>query len=291
MSIQVIADNTQVDCKMTTFSDGAINIKIDSTQLHDAEDYVCLTVNPDTPVSAYTDIINIASDIIRGYCPNVIYILNLPYFPNARADRTFETGMSCPLLVFVNMLSRMVNDYNISRISTVDPHDWKAIQKCNALLHPKISALTQENALSGSLPREKALKEILSGYNTVLCAPDKGAFAKTHEIGKKFGRGIVTCHKERDVATGWIKRVELSSADVVGKDILITDDICDGGMTFIKTAEALKNAGAKKVYLYVTHGIFSKGLSCFEGVIDGIWCCQHVMNYVTREQLQSFNRI
>jgi len=41
---------------------------------------------------------------------------------------------------------------------------------------------------------------------------------------------------------------------------MIVDDICDGGATFILLAKELYAAGAKEVNLFVTHGIFSKGL-------------------------------
>jgi ribose-phosphate pyrophosphokinase len=40
---------------------------------------------------------------------------------------------------------------------------------------------------------------------------------------------------------------------VKGKDILIVDDICSRGGTFYHSAKALKEAGANKIYLYVTH--------------------------------------
>ena len=60
--------------------------------------------------------------------------------------------------------------------------------------------------------------------------------------------------------------------DIQNKTILIIDDICDGGMTFKLTAERLKELGAKEVHLYVTHGIFSKGLETLrESGIDRIF--------------------
>ena len=40
---------------------------------------------------------------------------------------------------------------------------------------------------------------------------------------------------------------------VNGKDVLIIDDICSRGGTFFYAAKALKEAGAKNIYLYVTH--------------------------------------
>ena len=42
--------------------------------------------------------------------------------------------------------------------------------------------------------------------------------------------------------------------------ILVVDDICDGGGTFLLLAEALRKAGIdNNLELYVSHGIFSKG--------------------------------
>ena len=56
-----------------------------------------------------------------------------------------------------------------------------------------------------------------------------------------------------------------------GKIAIISDDICDGGMTFIGIAKALRALNCEHIVLYVTHGIFSKGLSVFDGLIDQIF--------------------
>jgi phosphoribosylpyrophosphate synthetase len=48
--------------------------------------------------------------------------------------------------------------------------------------------------------------------------------------------------------------------DCKDKRVLIVDDICDGGKTFELLAKDLYNAGAEEVNLFVTHGLFSKGL-------------------------------
>jgi ribose-phosphate pyrophosphokinase len=44
------------------------------------------------------------------------------------------------------------------------------------------------------------------------------------------------------------------------KSVLIVDDICDGGRTFIEAAKLLYIEGVNNVYLYVTHGLFTKGI-------------------------------
>jgi len=77
--------------------------------------------------------------------------------------------------------------------------------------------------------------------------------------------------KTRDQSTGHITDYKLSG-EVEGKSVLIVDDICDGGMTFKLLAEELMEAGAVHINLYVTHGIFSKGLrTLFESGIEDVF--------------------
>ena len=45
--------------------------------------------------------------------------------------------------------------------------------------------------------------------------------------------------------------------DVEGKTCLIVDDIIDSGGTIVNAAKALKDRGAKEVYVYITHGVLS----------------------------------
>ena len=45
--------------------------------------------------------------------------------------------------------------------------------------------------------------------------------------------------------------------DVKGKTCVIVDDIIDSGGTIINAAKALKQRGAKEVYVYITHGVLS----------------------------------
>ena len=47
--------------------------------------------------------------------------------------------------------------------------------------------------------------------------------------------------------------------DISGKNILVVEDIIDSGNTLCKAAEVLKSHGAKKLFCYATHGIFTKG--------------------------------
>ena len=80
---------------------------------------------------------------------------------------------------------------------------------------------------------------------------------------------MIECSKNRDVKTGKLTGFSVYTDDLNGKDCLIVDDICDGGGTFIGLAEKLKNKNSGKLYLAVSHGIFSNGftnLDCFERI-------------------------
>lgn len=52
--------------------------------------------------------------------------------------------------------------------------------------------------------------------------------------------------------------------DVKDKNVVIIDDMIDTGGTIVKAANALKEAGAKKILVAATHGIFSKGFDHFD---------------------------
>ena len=88
--------------------------------------------------------------------------------------------------------------------------------------------------------------------------PDAGANKKTAKIASYFGHSsFIRADKLRNLSTGDILETVVYG-DVVG-NITIVDDLCDGGKTFIELAKVLKQKGAEKINLYVTHGIFSKG--------------------------------
>lgn len=95
-------------------------------------------------------------------------------------------------------------------------------------------------------------------YNLV--APDKGAVEKNPDA-------IIICDKVRDVTNGQITGMEVSKLGNVDLDkpLLIVDDLCEGGRTFIEVAKVLNVVDRPEMMeivklpklLYVTHGIFS----------------------------------
>ena len=166
--------------------------------------------------------------------------LILPYLPYSRQDRPTSQEEPFSLKVF----GQLLNTFNLKSVRTLDVHSDVAYGCINNLYN---------------VPIEKIL--IFLGFNKThkdytLVIPDAGAFKKLHNL--PFGNKVIAM-KERNIETG---RLDFKGfyGDVKGKNCLIVDDICDGGGTFTALSQALLKAGAESVELFVTHGIFSKGL-------------------------------
>ena len=119
-------------------------------------------------------------------------------------------------------------------------------------IHSSVGAALLKNC-ENRLPINEinAVIDSISDPNLVLCFPDEGAMKRySDKLQRPYAFGV----KKRNWETGKIEGLSLINDDkVVGKNVLIVDDICSYGGTFVHTAMALKAAGANDTYLYITH--------------------------------------
>ena len=200
----------------------------------------------------------LVKDAIDNAFPGCDVDLSLGYIPYARQDRVCNKGEAFSSKVFANL----INNMHFRMIRVVDPHSDVSVSLFNTTLR----IIKQEELLS-CIP---ALSIRLNKGVLTLVSPDAGAIKKTQGVSKAFGGiEVIQATKERDLATGKLSGFNYYG-DVNGKDLLIVDDICDGGGTFIGLASKLKEGGAKSVSLFVSHGIFSKGVDVL--INSGIDC-------------------
>lgn len=165
------------------------------------------------------------------------YYLVMDYLPYARQDKTVGNNNSFALRSF----AKIINSLGFDLVSCIDVHSTTA-----HLI----------NNLQNITPIRKIVNLIKTVSADAIVYPDAGASKKYRdEIDFCFIEG----EKIRDQQTGRITSYKLNS-EIVPNKILIVDDICDGGATFILLANELKKYGAKEISLYVTHGVFSKGI-------------------------------
>lgn len=224
-------------------------------------------IGPTTAVTAYLynsdDVMRLllTVDAIRRVEPNTIIDLFIPYFPYARQDRVCYPGEAFSAQVMADL----INGLDCAQVTIVDPHSDVTpglIDNCRVMSQADIVVGTQ-------------LADTIVQHNWTLIAPDAGAKTKTQTVAERltsstFQPDVFCASKQRETNTGKITATVFDD-DVAGKDLIILDDICDGGRTFIELAKVLKEKGANDIYLYVTHGIFSKGLDVLKPYFKHIY--------------------
>lgn len=152
--------------------------------------------------------------------------LFFPYLPFSREDRRVDNNSSYGLKMLSSVLGK-------NRIETFDIHS----HHFGVINHQPIMEIS---------------KTILDCKPDGIIAPDEGAKLR-------YSLPTVGCgDKVRNQSTGEVIDYKFSFSEHVdpGAKLLVVDDICDGGRTFIELAKCLPDY---ELYLYVSHGIFSKG--------------------------------
>lgn len=186
--------------------------------------------------------------------------LVIPYLPYARQDRICDEGEAFSLKVFCTL----INSCNFKSVTVLDAHSDVG----PALLDRCINISNTDYVL-------RAYHHIndIDSSDVILISPDAGANKKVNKLFVSTGvfSSLVKCDKVRDMKTGNLTGFEVFTDDLKGNSCLIVDDICDGGGTFIGIAEELKKKNAGNLYLFVTHGIFSKGLKDLDKVFKVVF--------------------
>lgn len=164
--------------------------------------------------------------------------LYLPYVPYARQDKAVSNDSTFALRPFTILLNTLC----FSSVRMLDPHSYESV-------------LLIRNARP-VYPTEAVKDALTLCYANLVVYPDHGAEEKYATLWTELPYAVG--QKVRDPESGVITEYSLVG-DVAGKNVLIIDDICDGGATFVLLTKALLSAGADTVCLFVTHGIFSKG--------------------------------
>lgn len=193
--------------------------------------------------------------IKRKFAGNITKMtLRLPYLPYARQDRVMNDGESLAVKVFADM----VNSIEFDEVRVHDVHSDVGVAVLN-----NCTSYSQWEIIN--FANFDKIKEA-----DCLVIPDAGASKRCLKFAQKANISyVVRADKVRSVETGEITGTEVYG-DVTACNCLITDDICDGGRTFIELAKVLRERGAKGITLLVTHGIFSKGKGVFDGLIDEV---------------------
>ena len=183
--------------------------------------------------------------------------LDLPYVPYSRQDRVCAEGDAFGLKVFADQL----NSLNFRHVTIFDAHSDVAPALIDNCIHRESKDLFILNP------------ELMSNYSH-LVVPDAGAYKKVNAIASHFNLPVIPALKTRDTATGRLSNTILVTEGIENPHrLLVIDDIADFGGTFLALGAKLKQAFPDTpIDLYVSHGIFAKGLNGLDEYYDSIYC-------------------
>lgn len=205
--------------------------------------------------NSYEDLFTIASikeawDTENSLHKNAKAILTIYCLIGQRSDRRFEKGTSFDLKV----ITKFINSLQFDKIEVLHPHSSVSL------------ALIDNSVEIKSFEFVKKAYDLIG--NPTLISPDAGAYKTTHEVAEKLGTDLIPSNKVRVNGEPQIT----IQGEVKNKQCLIVDDLADGGRTFKLLAKELKNQGASKVFLYVTHAQFNYGFDELKETIDHVYC-------------------
>lgn len=179
--------------------------------------------------------------------------LTMPYVPHARMDRVKKNTEIFTLKHFCDI----INSLNFKSVNVYDVHSNVSTALLNRVVnfspYPELDIVLHSISYdeTGETHFEKFDKTM---ENLVVFFPDEGAMKRYSEELPPEVETATFGIKHRDWATGKILNYEVINPEVVkDKIVLIVDDICCRGGTFYHAATQLKEAGAKTVYLFVSH--------------------------------------
>ncbi len=181
----------------------------------------------------------------------------IPYFGYARQDRRVR---SARVPITAKVVADFLSTVGVDRVMTIDLH----AEQIQGFFDVPV-----DNAFGTPILLEDMRKRDF--HNPVVVSPDIGGVVRARAVAKLMNDSdLAIIDKRRPKAN--VAQVMHIIGDVEDRDCIIVDDMIDTGGTLAKAASALKDNGARKVYAYATHAIFSgnapKNLE--ESVIDEI---------------------
>ncbi|MEI9956676.1 MAG: ribose-phosphate pyrophosphokinase [Ferruginibacter sp.] len=164
----------------------------------------------------------------------------IPYYGFARQDRKDRPRVAIGSKLVANMLTAAGAD----RVITMDLHAPQIQGYFDIPVdHLEASAIFIPYIEKLNLP------------DLTFAAPDVGSANRIRELASYFECEMVICDKHRKRANEIASMVVIG--DVVGKDIVLVDDLCDTGGTLVKSAGLMKEKGANSVRALCTHPVLS----------------------------------
>lgn len=277
--------------QLHTFPGGEVRVQLDLDKIESTIQagqegfYIKAKVNTPMHLIALLHTIKIIQEEFGHLMPIPIAV-SLPYLPYARQDRVCNEGE----INGVKWILSLLSSSGVSSLEVLDVHNKEIVREISRGMDMQIKIHDIDDIIMSNIP-------LVGNYNFII-SPDAGAVEKASRLVESANRIItkdglaanvnkevvemmremynielLSFEKTRDLQTGRIVKFDLSSQsrqilseidvkNLTYKRFLVVDDICDGGSTFEYIGQDLLNKFGVigNIDLFVTHGIFSRGL-------------------------------
>ena len=227
--------------KMTMQSLGGKIVRSNISSYSNAEYYASFEQNSTKIVVILNHSANVNDDILKLLC--MLDVLNakqieptiiMPLMPYSRQDKR-ENSKSFGLKIFASM----INNYQIKEIITFDLHNIASASLFNARLRNITPDILFDNLIEYD-PTD------------IVISTDQGGKARANKMADTLGLDAFYPKKNRS-QDGITHSIDFNVKD---KNIIIVDDIIDGGSTIKSLINLLQKKGAQSVSIVATHIIF-----------------------------------
>lgn len=167
----------------------------------------------------------------------------IPYFGYARQDRRVRSSR---VPITAKVVADLLSTVGVDRVLTCDLH----AEQIQGFFDVPVDNVFGSPVLIHDILKKTDLE------NPIVVSPDIGGVVRARAVAKLLNdTDMAIIDKRRPKAN--VAQVMHIIGDVAGRDCILVDDMIDTGGTLVKAAEALKERGAKRVFAYATHAVFS----------------------------------
>ena len=223
--------------KVSRFSDGEVDVEIQQNVR--ARDV--FVVQPTcAPTNEFLMELLIMVDALKRASARRITAV-IPYFGYARQDRR---PRSTRVPISAKVVANLLETVGVERVLTMDLH----ADQIQGFFDIPVDNIYASPVLLSDL-KSKAYPDL------VVVSPDVGGVVRARALAKQLGSDLAIIDKRRQAAN--VSEVMHVIGETEGRNCVIMDDMIDTAGTLVKAAEVLKERGAKRVFAYCTHPVFS----------------------------------
>lgn len=226
------------DMEIRRFADGEVFVQVGES-VRNKDVYVIQPTGRPSSNENWMELYCIIDALKRASAKRITAVI--PYYGYSRQDRKNEPRVPITAKLVANLLT----ESGVGRVLSLDLH---------AAQIQGFFDIPVDHMQSKNIFLEKIRKD-LDISNSIIVSPDIGGIGRARLIAKALKLDIAIIDKRRDRANEC--EVMNIIGDVKGKDAIIIDDIIDTGGTLIKSTNALKQLGMRKIFVFITHAVCS----------------------------------